>query len=1051
MDQESDPARRAVDGALARIASELRSPRSASERLEAMLMTLRDALDVARVSLWLHCDAGLCRRQLVMASDYPGAPGPATLARGDCPHYEQALQRDGSILASSLDAGLSPDYIAMTGVQALLDAPVVQEGTISGVLCAETTDAGRIWQEAERRLLTVAAELVAALLQEERHARTEEQLAITASRLEALTAAMDDAVIMEDTTPRIVFVNASAREFLRRAGITEPEGMDCCDVVARVAEHSEQGEGMVEWARGLIGRRAAERRVPLRLKDGTELEIDHLPVEGEAGFVGHLWQIRDVTEQRHTAAALERQRNLYHALSTINQAVIRRDHSDDPRALLAELCRVAVEHAGLCLAWVGEGQPDGSVERLTAFGGLQEYLGELHVRTEGDCIEGRTPTGSALRTGEPVIVNHLQTAEHVGPWRELARRAGVNASAAFRIPVTAGTSAPLSLSVYAREGDFFDDEVVRLLRELVDDVGYALSQMERDRAFEAARAERDLLAEVVENTPDYVGITDTEGREVYRNATAREWSRLTGERQRRIADAHPHWAWRRVRDEGLPTARREGIWQGETAFLDGAGNEIPVSQVILSHRDSAGGIERFSTIARDIRDLKSAWAEIQRQAHFDPVTGLPNRQLLRQRLKGRLGQIREGGRAGCLLFVDLDRFKDINEALGHGIGDRLLRTIARRLQRMAGREATVARLAADEFVVLPPGEWADEGQAQQAAQELALQLYEGIARGHRIGGHGLFVEASIGVTCFSAEMEEEAEALLTRADVAMYEAKGQGGGARLFEPWMLDRVHRRHRLESRLRHALESDELFLHYQPQVALDGDTLVGGEALVRWQPPGEAPISPGEFIPVAEESGLVIPLGERVLDLALGSVRGWLDRGCTCPEHGLAVNVSPHQFRLADFVGRVEAALRRHGVPAHALTLEITEGAVIRDIDDTIAKMEALRELGVTFAMDDFGTGYSSLSQLRELPLDTLKVDRAFIRDVTEQPRSAALVGTILDMARHMGFYAIAEGVETPAERDFVAARGCDAYQGFLHARPMAAEDFARQVGVPAPGDR
>ena len=1049
MELESGPDSRAgaVDEALERISSELRSDRSVDERLDAMLGTLCSALDVARVSLWLHCEQGLCRRCLVTAPAHAGEPGPDVLARDDCPHYEKALQRDGSIVASSLEAGplteLSSSYIAETGVRALMDAPVVQEGAIGGVLCAEAIEEARNWSDSERRLLTVTAELVAGLLQEERHARTEEQLAVTVSRLEALTAAMTDAVIMEDTEPRVVFVNAAGREFLRQAGITEPVGMHCCDVVARVAGQSDQGEGMVEWAREVIDRRAVEREIPLRLLDGTELEIDHLPVEGAAGFVGHLWQIRDVTERRRTAAALERQRNLYHALSTINQAVIRGHRNDDPRALLGELCRVAVEHAGLCVAWVGEGQADGSVGQLAVHGELQDYLAQLRIRMEADRPEGQSPTGQALRTGEPVIVNHFQSKPDLGPWGRLAIQSGVDAAAAFPIPISGTIFGPLSLSVYAREADFFDDVVVGLLRELVGDVGYALSQMERDRAFDAARAERDLLAEVVEYTPDYIGITDTEGYEVYRNATAREWSQLSGEASRSIRDAHPHWAWERVRDEGLPTARRSGIWQGESAFLDQEGREIPVSQIIIAHQGNAGSVRYLSTVARDIRDLKSAYAEIERQAHFDPVTGLPNRQLLRQRLETRLDATRRSGSTRCLLYVDLDRFKDVNDALGHGIGDRLLRTIARRLQRRAGRGAMVARQAADEFVILPEAEWTDPETAREESLELARQLHEWIARTHRVAGHGVFVEASVGVACFSGHEEEEAEALLTRADVAMYQAKGEGGGARHFEPWMLDRVHRRHRLESRLRHALEADELFLHYQPQVDLRDDSLIGGEALVRWQPPGEDPISPGEFIPVAEESGLVLPLGERVLDLALGELRGWLDGGCACPHHGIAVNVSPHQFRLADFVHRVEAALQRHGVPARALTLEITEGAVVRDLGDTIAKMHALRELGVTFAMDDFGTGYSSLSQLRQLPLDTLKVDRAFIRGVNEQPRSAALVGSILDMARNMELYAIAEGVETAAEHAFVAARGCDAYQGFLHARPMVGEEFARRL--------
>jgi EAL domain-containing protein (putative c-di-GMP-specific phosphodiesterase class I) len=306
------------------------------------------------------------------------------------------------------------------------------------------------------------------------------------------------------------------------------------------------------------------------------------------------------------------------------------------------------------------------------------------------------------------------------------------------------------------------------------------------------------------------------------------------------------------------------------------------------------------------------------------------------------------------------------------------------------------------------------------------------------------VQSSIGVAWFpECDDETSAESTISRADLAMYQAKSEGGGIRLFEQSMRSYTRRRLSLEHELRSALDRDGFELFLQPQHRLADDGFAGAEALIRWESPSHGPVSPAEFVPLAEEAGLIVGLGDWVFDSTLAVMRHWLDLGLALPEHGFAVNVSPHQFHLTDFVDRITRGLRRHNVPPEMLMLEITESAVIDNIDDTVEKMHALREHGIKFAMDDFGTGYSSLTQLHQLPLDTLKIDRAFITSIHHTPLSATIVDTILDLAGSMGLYVVAEGVETEEERNHLARRDCETYQGFLRARPMGVAAFFEHV--------
>ena len=442
-------------------------------------------------------------------------------------------------------------------------------------------------------------------------------------------------------------------------------------------------------------------------------------------------------------------------------------------------------------------------------------------------------------------------------------------------------------------------------------------------------------------------------------------------------------------------------------------------------------------VINDITERLQAQELIENLAFYDPLTNLPNRHLFFDRLENALSLAQRSGKYGALLFVDLDRFKTLNDARGHVVGDILLQEVATRLKDCLRQSDTVARFGGDEFVVVLP-ELSDE---QQFAARLSLNMGGNIcgrlAAPFLFQGEEIRIGASIGITLFPKATETETvNDLLKEADTAMYQAKASGRNrACLFETKMQVEVEFRFALEGEIRRALEENQFHVYLQPQVDKEG-CLVGAEALIRWQHPIRGIISPSAFIPIAEETGLIVPMGEWVLQ----ETCHYLSRiqACGSGLH-LSVNVSPCQFRQPTFIPHVKAIVAATKVDPTRLTLEVTEGSIIDDIDQAIATMAELQTLGIYFSIDDFGTGYSSLAYLKRLPLNELKIDQSFVQDTPDDPNDAALVEAIISIARHFNFAIIAEGVETIEQADFLKARGCDFYQGYLYGKPIPISEF------------
>jgi diguanylate cyclase (GGDEF)-like protein/PAS domain S-box-containing protein len=484
-----------------------------------------------------------------------------------------------------------------------------------------------------------------------------------------------------------------------------------------------------------------------------------------------------------------------------------------------------------------------------------------------------------------------------------------------------------------------------------------------------------------------------------------------------------------------------GTWQGEVWNRRKSGEVYPQWLTITAVKDGAGVVTHYVANMSDITARKMAEDEIKHLAFYDPLTGLPNRRLLIDRLEQALATRSRYRHEGALLFIDLDNFKTLNDTRGHDKGDMLLQQVAQRLATCVRKGDTVARLGGDEFVVILEDLSENADEAINQTKTVGEKILAVLNHAYVLNDYVHHCTASIGITLF-ADRRESVDDLLQHADLAMYQAKAAGRNTlRFFDPVMQAVVTTRVGLESGLREAVLGQQFLLHYQPQVDTDG-RVVGAEALLRWQHPERGLVFPGEFIPVIEETGLILPVGQWVLETACDSLVAWASR----PEMAhltIAVNVSARQFHQPDFVARVIAALERSGANPQRLKLELTESLLIKDVEDVVAKMAALKDRGVCFSLDDFGTGYSSLSYLKRLPLDQLKIDQSFVRDIQIDPNDAAIARTIIALAHSLGLDVLAEGVETELQLSFLGSAGCSLFQGYLFSRPIPQNAFELYV--------
>lgn len=570
------------------------------------------------------------------------------------------------------------------------------------------------------------------------------------------------------------------------------------------------------------------------------------------------------------------------------------------------------------------------------------------------------------------------------------------------------------------------------MRRLPIAVRRALSDAEEQARSRAAEEARERLAAILEATSDCVAMFEPAGDLIYLNSAGRE---LTGLADRdlgrvNVFSMHPESSRKVIEEQGWPAAKEQGLWHGETTLL-AADAEVPMSQVIIAHRGSDGEIEYLSTIARDIRERKAYEDRIAYLANYDALTALPNRSLLNDRTDQAMAYKRHGRRSLALLVIDIDRFKLVNDGYGQNVGDELLRMVGDRLCSAVREGDTVARLSADTFAIL-----ATDLAHPDDALTIARKVQAMSGKPFNLGAREVRLTVSMGASVFPRD-GDDFDTLLRNADSAMHRVKSEGqDGFQFYAADMTSDAADRVDMESDLRAALDRGELAMHYQPQVSLEMGRIVGVEALMRWNHPQRGWVSPGVFIPIAEHSDLIHSLGEWAFLEACRQLEQW---GMDADGLRMAVNVSARQFRSPDFTRAVAHAIEVSGVDPTRLALELTESVLVDDQRETARTLDSLKTVGVKVAVDDFGTGYSSLSYLSRLPIDCLKIDRAFLQRIPGERHDTAIVQAIISLADSMELDVIAEGIETEAQLSFLRDHGCREGQGFLFGRPVPADEI------------
>ncbi|MDP2806090.1 MAG: EAL domain-containing protein [Gallionellaceae bacterium] len=543
------------------------------------------------------------------------------------------------------------------------------------------------------------------------------------------------------------------------------------------------------------------------------------------------------------------------------------------------------------------------------------------------------------------------------------------------------------------------------------------------------------LAEVIfEHSSEVLMITDAKAHIISVNTAFTHTSGYTasevlGKNPRLLSSGEHNAAFYRTMWGAIHS---NGFWAGEIWDKHKDGHLYPKWLKIIAVKDSEGKATHYVSIATDISVRKANEENIDLLAHYDALTGLPNRTLLHERIKQLISAAQRDKRKFALLFIDLDRFKYVNDSMGHAVGDRLLQAVALSLRNSVRECDTVSRIGGDEFGIL-----LREADIKEAAHVSQLLLDRLLNQPYEIDDIRLTVQASIGISIYP-DNGLDIDTLSKHADVAMYRAKEEGRNCfRFFTAEMNARINHLFSMEKDLRLALERSEFYLFFQPQMDLVSNKLCGAEALIRWKHPTKGLISPVEFIPVAEETGQIIAIGEWVLRTACEKIAAWRQQA-TLP-FSVAVNLSIHQFRQPNFAQLIAAVIQEHAIQPGELELEVTESIMLSDTQVALDFISAMREMGLKLSIDDFGTGYSSLSYLKKMPVHKLKIDRSFVREINIDPNDEAIVRSIIGLAHQFNLQVIAEGVETQEQQDFLRELGCNEIQGFFYGKPLPEQEF------------
>ena len=706
-------------------------------------------------------------------------------------------------------------------------------------------------------------------------------------------------------------------------------------------------------------------------------------------------------------------------------------HADE-QDILREICSKLVSHWPYRMAWAGYAETDGTIRVVAAAGEAVSFLPETGLRWDSDsAADGDNPVGVCIRSRRLVHVKEMSAVEeYSGVWNDFTGK--VQASSMLIQPLFVDNHCIGALCVCSALVDSFAGAVERTLLVLAaQQLGFSLGVQREQGLIKEMQNQMKLAATVFDNALEGIIVTDAQGTIVAVNPAL---TRITGYAQEELIGNTPRMLQSGLQDRAFYAVMWQSItatgkWAGEVWNKRKDGVIYPEILNISTVRDGQQRVQNYIAILTDISQQKKIENQPQRMAFHDDLTGLPNRALFKERLSLAIVNARHNREILAILCIDLDHFKVVNGTLGHTSGDVLLQEVARRLAQSVRENDTVGRQGGDEFTVI-----LQSLSVPEDAIAAVNKVMQGFKAPVLVGERELFVSASIGIS-FYPDDGETIETLMKNADSAMYHAKEQGrNGYQLYTAGMNSHFHERMALENDLRHALERNELMLFYQPQTELNSGRIVAAEALLRWQHPARGMILPAEFIPIAEQSGLIVPIGEWVLRAACASMKRWHDAGV--PLIRIAVNLSARQFMQPNLIQTVATALAESGLSAQFLELEITESCLMPGAVETL---RTLKQMGVQIAIDDFGTGYSNLGYLKKFPIDSLKIDQSFVRNIATDHNDAAIVRAIIAMAASLGLDVIAEGVETEKQLQCVSQYQNIIVQGHLFGWPMPAAAF------------
>jgi len=775
------------------------------------------------------------------------------------------------------------------------------------------------------------------------------------------------------------------------------------------------------------------RQITLQLPDGThwfELSVARKASQTDTA-ASFIVLSHDITDRKQAELKVERLSKLYAALSQCNQAIVRCQNESE---LFPVLCRDVIHFGGMKMAWIGVVNDQGHIEPVASYGVGTEYLEELNVSVDANLPQGQGPSGIAAREDKPFWCQDFQHDPATAHWHARGAQFGWGSSAA--LPLHRKGKVIGLFSVYSSDANAFDEAAQNLLIEMAMDISFALDRFvdeaERLTTLAALSDSEERYRTAFRTSPDAINITRvSDGLYLDVNQGFERMSGWThSESVGRTATELGIWSNVADRQRLVDNLKRGGRCANlEADFVRKDGSIF--NGLMSAEKVRFNDVDCLLSVTRDITEKKQAEERIQRLALFDQLTGLPNCTELQTRFKFALNLAQRHGKQMALMFLDLDRFKNVNDTLGHSVGDQLLMAVSQRLKTTLREEDTLSRLGGDEFILLLPD------ATEEGAREVAMKLIEAAAQPYQIDQYELINTISIGIAIYPQD-GADFETLSKNADAAMYRVKRAARNDLCFftEEMQANSV-RSLQLVNALHHALARNELQVHYQPQIAMQDGRIIGAEALLRWTHPELGAVSPAEFIPIAEDSGQILQIGEWVLRTAVQQLKTWMNQGL--PAMVMAVNLSAVQFRHPNLIEMVTRILDEAGVPAELLEIELTEATAMDNPATAIDIMNRLHERGIRMSIDDFGTGYSSLSYLKKFKVYKLKIDQSFVRDISHDPDDKAIVTAIINLASSMGLQTIAEGVETASQLAYLRLQGCDEVQGYYFSRPVPADAF------------